>query len=201
MISCAVPDGLPIGVRPRHEEPEEAPRPEDLKQVEQTLRQAARRRRPLQAPPEPIRIGDWVNLPSVGISGEVVGFSDDGESVEVSSGSFRLTQPLSAVRRESRPEPEGRRKRTTTLPSAPIVDPEIRLLGMRVHEVEDTLDRYLDSAALAGLPSVRIVHGKGTGALRAQVHALLREHPVVDRFALAERNEGGEGATIAYLKD
>jgi len=108
---------------------------------------------------------------------------------------------LTAVRREARPEAPRRANRTTTIPAAPPVDPEIRLLGMRVHEVADTLDRYLDSAARAGLPSVRIVHGKGTGALRSEVHEILRSHPIVDRFELAERNEGGEGATIAYLRD
>ncbi len=181
---------------------ESTPELHELKEAEQQIRRASRRRRSTQAPPEPIRVGDWVNLPAAGISGEVVGFSDDGESVEVSSGAFRLVQPISAVRREIRKEPETRRRRaTTTLPAAPRVDPEIQILGMRVHEVEDTLDRYLDSAALAGLPSVRIVHGKGTGALRAQVHEVLRRHPVVDRFELAERSEGGEGATIAYIKD
>ncbi len=177
------------------------PQPEDVKQVEDTLRRAARRKRPVQTRPEPIGIGDWVNLPSVGISGEVVAISDDGESVEVATGSFRLTQPITAVRRESRPEPQRGGRRTTTLPAAPPVDPEIQLLGMRVHEVAETLDRYLDSAARASLPSVRIIHGKGTGALRAEVHEVLRSHPVIDRFELAPRNEGGEGATIAYLRD
>ncbi len=182
-------------------EPEAAPQPQDLKEAERELRRAARRHRPAHAMPEPVRIGDWVNLPQVGITGEVVDISDDGETVEVASGSFRLTQPRSAVRLESRPEPERRQRRTTTLPSAPPVDPELHMLGMRVHEVEDVLDRYLDSAALAGLPSVRIVHGKGTGALRSEVHEVLRKHPVVDRYELADRAEGGEGATVAYLKD
>ena len=87
----------------------ELPQPAEFKEVEQTLRHVSRRRRPVQAAPEPIRIGDWVNIPTVGISGEVVGFSDDGESVEVASGSFRLTQPLTAVRREPRVEPNNAR--------------------------------------------------------------------------------------------
>ncbi len=180
---------------------EEAPQPQDLKEAERELRRASRRQRPAHAAPEPVRVGDWVNLPQVGISGEVVDVSDDGETVEVASGSFRLTQPRSAVRRESRPEPQRRQRRTTTLPPAPPVDPELHILGMRVHEVADALDRYLDSAALAGLSSVRIVHGKGTGALRAQVHEVLRQHPVVDRYELADRAEGGEGATVVHLKD
>jgi DNA mismatch repair protein MutS2 len=137
----------------------------------------------------------------VGISGEVVGFTEDGESVEVASGSFRLTQPLTAVRREARAEQQRRPARVATLPRAPQVDSELNILGMRVHEAEDALDRYLDAAALAGLPSVRIVHGKGTGALRTEVHEVLRQHPLVDRFELAGRSEGGEGATVVYLKD
>lgn len=182
-------------------QPETAPKAEEMKQVEQTLRRAARRHQSTRVQPEPIQIGDWVNLPSVGISGEVVGFSEDGESVEVASGSFRISQPIVSVHREPRPQTRENRRRTTTLPAAAPVDPEIQLLGMRVHEISDVLDRYLDAAALAGLASVRIVHGKGTGALRSRVHELLREHPVVDRFEIADRSEGGEGATIAYLKD
>ena len=177
------------------------PSPAELKSVETQIRQAARRHRPTVARSEPIRIGDWVSASNLGIDGEVVGFADSGESVELLSGSFRLTQPTSAVRRTPRSEPEGRKRRVSPLPSAPVVDSEIHLRGMRVHEIEDELDRYLDLAARANLPWVRIVHGKGTGALRAQVQDVLKRNPLVDHFELAEAKAGGDGVTIAFLKD
>jgi DNA mismatch repair protein MutS2 len=63
------------------------------------------------------------------------------------------------------------------------------------------LDKYLDDAALAGLTQVRIVHGKGTGALREAVHNYLREHPGVTDFAQPPHEEGGHGVTIAELKN
>ena len=61
------------------------------------------------------------------------------------------------------------------------------------------LDRYLDTAYLAGLPFVRIIHGKGTGALRQAVRDELRSHPLVSEFRTGENNEGGEGVTVAKL--
>ena len=62
-----------------------------------------------------------------------------------------------------------------------------------------TVDRYLDQALHAGLKSVRIIHGKGTGALRAAVHEMLRGHPIVRRFHTAPAREGGDGATVVEL--
>ena len=61
------------------------------------------------------------------------------------------------------------------------------------------LDRYLDRAAVAQLGEVRVVHGKGTGAVRAAVHERLREHPLVRAFRLAEEGEGDSGATVVEL--
>ncbi|HET7036205.1 MAG TPA: Smr/MutS family protein, partial [Thermomicrobiaceae bacterium] len=78
---------------------------------------------------------------------------------------------------------------------------ELHLRGMRVHEIEDAVDRYLDSAALASLPWVRLVHGKGTGALRSAVHDALKRHPAVDRFELADVEHGGSGVTVVHLKE
>ncbi|HVB65678.1 MAG TPA: endonuclease MutS2 [Nitrolancea sp.] len=177
------------------------PSPAELKRVETQIQQAARRQRPTFARPEPIRVGDWVSASNLGIEGEVVGFADGGETVELLSGSFRLTQPIGAVRRAPRSEPEGRKRRVSPLPSAPAVDSEIHLRGMRVHEIEEELDRYLDLAARANLPWVRIVHGKGTGALRSQVQDVLKRNPLVDHSELAEAKAGGDGVTIAFLKD
>lgn len=80
------------------------------------------------------------------------------------------------------------------------VSTEINLLGKTVDEALSELDKYMDDAYLAHLPSVRIVHGKGTGALRNAVHNYLRKNRVVQSFRLGEFGEGDAGVTIAEFK-
>lgn len=74
--------------------------------------------------------------------------------------------------------------------------PEINLLGKTVDEAISALDKYIDDALLANADSVRVVHGKGTGALRKGVHRYLKQHPSVKSFELAEYGEGDAGVTI-----
>jgi DNA mismatch repair protein MutS2 len=77
---------------------------------------------------------------------------------------------------------------------------ELDLRGKRGDEALDVLDRYLDSAYLAGLPFVRIIHGKGTGKLRSLVRQALGAHPHVASFEGGGDKEGGEGVTVAKLR-
>jgi DNA mismatch repair protein MutS2 len=76
---------------------------------------------------------------------------------------------------------------------------EINLRGQRADEALDSLERYLDSAYLAGLPFARIVHGKGTGKLRQVVREALKGHPHVKSFEAGGDKEGGEGVTVVKL--
>ena len=80
------------------------------------------------------------------------------------------------------------------------ISQEINLLGKTVDEAIAELDKYLDDASLAHLKSVRIVHGKGTGALRKGIHNYLRRQKHVASFRLGEFGEGDAGVTIADLK-
>ena len=80
------------------------------------------------------------------------------------------------------------------------ISPECNLIGMRVDEALPVLDKYLDDAYLAHLPSVRIVHGKGTGALRSAVHQELRKNKFVKSFRLGVYGEGEDGVTIADFR-
>lgn len=80
------------------------------------------------------------------------------------------------------------------------VSTEINLLGMTADEAISQLDKYLDDAYLAHLPSVRIVHGKGTGILRNAVHKHLKRIRYVESFRLGEFGEGDAGVTIATFK-
>ena len=77
---------------------------------------------------------------------------------------------------------------------------EINLLGRTVDEAIAELDKYLDDASLAHLSSVRIVHGKGTGALRTGIHKYLKRQKHVKSFRLGAFGEGDAGVTIAELK-
>jgi DNA mismatch repair protein MutS2 len=76
---------------------------------------------------------------------------------------------------------------------------ELDLRGLTTDDMLIELDRYLDTAYLAGLPFVRLIHGKGTGALRQAVRDELRGHPLVSEFRPGDPAEGGEGVTVARL--
>jgi DNA mismatch repair protein MutS2 len=77
---------------------------------------------------------------------------------------------------------------------------ELLLLGRTTDEARDLVEQYLDQAFMAGLATVRLVHGKGTGALRRMVRELLAAHPLVESYRDGEPSEGGTGATVAALK-
>ena len=83
--------------------------------------------------------------------------------------------------------------------AAERVSPELSLRGERVEAALEQLAAYLDEALLAGLDSVRIIHGSGTGALRRVVRDALAEHPRVRSVRGGRRDEGGDGATVAEL--
>jgi DNA mismatch repair protein MutS2 len=87
----------------------------------------------------------------------------------------------------------------TSPTSAPEVELDLR--GQRVEEILPRLDKYLDDAFLAGMPFVRIVHGKGTGALRQAVRDQLRDHALVKSYRPGAQGEGGSGVTVVYLSE
>ncbi|HEX3765582.1 MAG TPA: Smr/MutS family protein [Kofleriaceae bacterium] len=82
--------------------------------------------------------------------------------------------------------------------AAPLTD-ELDLHAFRPRDCADLVDEYLHAAQDAGLPRVRIVHGKGTGALRRIVHGVLDRHPAVRGYRLAGEGSGGWGATVVVL--
>ena len=84
---------------------------------------------------------------------------------------------------------------------AGVIKTELHLRGKTVNEALDETDKYLDDAFLAGLSGVRIIHGKGTGALRGAIQKFLCEHPLVVEFQSAPLNQGGAGVTTITLKD
>ena len=90
-------------------------------------------------------------------------------------------------------------QRNSTL-KAKNVSPEINVIGQNVEDAIFIIDKYLDDCYLANLPSVRIVHGKGTGKLRTGIHAFLKNHPHVKSFRLGTFGEGEMGVTVVAIK-
>lgn len=177
-----------------------------LAEAQDLVAQRAARARPIpsmQAPPPlqvegPLEPGDIVWIPSLQSTGEVKGVS--GGEIDVQVGSFRVR--LAAHRLELRQR--GERAAVQVHPSGAEPRPpspgfELDLRGLTVDEMLIELDRYLDTAYLAGLPFVRIIHGKGTGALRQAVRDELRGHALVNSFRSGDNSEGGEGVTVANL--
>ena len=153
--------------------------------------------------PEPVGKlvpGDAVLVRSVNQRGSVLSPPDDEGLVEVQVGLLRLSvsaSDLSRVR-ESLVTFDRARPDETDVWRGPVPR-ELHLRGLRVEPAVYELERYLDRAAVAGHEQVRIVHGKGTGAIRAGVHERLREHPLVRSFRLADMGEGDAGVTVVEL--
>ena len=162
-------------------------------------------KKPVRKPKGPLCLGEKVHLRSIDQDGVVTAISED--EIEAQIGMLRIRARLSDVIRKGELEEDVLNKNTKPqksgikLPSfqeSPGVELDIR--GQRVDEGLDALDRYLEKAYLAGLPFVRIIHGKGTGRLRDSVREALANNPHVARFERGGRTEGGEGVTVAHIK-
>jgi DNA mismatch repair protein MutS2 len=151
--------------------------------------------------PADLKTGDGVRVGSLGVEGTVERL--EGNRAVVRSGGKRLTIPLSDLESVQPPERPGRplpRGVSLSRSSGPAPPRELHLIGKRVEEALDLLDKYLDDAALASLSPVRIVHGIGTGRLRTAVRRFLETHPHVEGFSEAEEREGGGGATVVRIR-
>jgi DNA mismatch repair protein MutS2 len=142
-------------------------------------------------------IGSWVELASLGgRTGRVLELRDDDAVVAV--GSLKMTVPVRTLRLSRQAAPVDPVPVLVDIPEAAAA-PEIDLRGMRVDEAEERVMYALDAAVRADLPSLRVIHGKGTGALRERVTEMLRKDSRVKHFRLGAWNEGGAGVTIAEL--
>jgi len=144
-----------------------------------------------------VKRGQAVFVRSVRQRGTAMGPADDNGMVEVQVGVLRLNVALAEL--ESSEEPVQKDYADYFVMPRPVPS-EIHLRGLRVEEARWELEQYLEQALDAGLKEVRIVHGKGTGAVRTMAHEMLRKHPKVETLRAALPSEGGEGATIAILK-
>jgi DNA mismatch repair protein MutS2 len=166
-----------------------------------------------------LKLGEKVIVRSLGSEGIVTALGE-GEA-EVQVGSLRIRAKLGEIQRKSAEEENkntgeivsGRTRRikqmaenmsATPTPSSAIFgiatpSMELDLRGQRAEDALLMLDNYLDKAYLAGMPFVRIIHGKGTGKLRLEVRAALKAHGQVASFEEGHPNEGGDGVTVAKI--
>jgi len=183
----------------------------DLEQSRQRINQLAARVAPHASPapgsPEALVPGASVTAEHLGLRGELIAIA--GETATVRAGTVTLRVPLGALRPAEAPAPDGDRaagasiaptRGTIRLPQKMGVGSELLLLGRTTDEARELVEQYLDDAFMAGLPTVRLIHGKGTGALRKAVRDLLAGHPLVESYRDGQPSEGGAGATVAALK-
>ena len=155
--------------------------------------------------PKKIKKGDSVKIVSMGLKGIVNTLPDAKGNLFVQCGIMRTQaniKDLVPVEEETILTPSLKRTSTGKIKMSKSlsVSTEINLLGKTVDEAIAILDKYLDDAYMAHLPSVRIVHGKGTGALRNAVHNHLKRLKIVKEYRLGEYGEGDAGVTIVTFK-
>ncbi len=155
--------------------------------------------------PKKLKKGDSVKIVSMGLKGTVSTLPDARGNLFVQCGIIRTqtnVKDLNYVEEASVSTPSLQRTNTGRLKMSKSmsVSTEINLLGKTTDEAIAELDKYLDDAYIAHLPSVRVVHGKGTGALRNAVHSHLKRLKYVKEYRLGEYGEGDAGVTIVTFK-
>ena len=161
--------------------------------------------------PKKIKIGDGVKVLSMNLKGTVSTLPDANGNLFVQMGIMRSRVNIKDLEMLDEQAVSGpgleNLKRTNNTGSGKIkmsksfsVSPEVNLIGMTVDEAIPVLDKYLDDAYLAHLPNCRVVHGRGTGALKAGVHKHLKKLKYVKEFRLGDFGEGDTGVTIVTFK-
>ena len=152
------------------------------------------------APSRDIIVGDTVELLKLGTKASVIAINKDG-TYQLQAGILKMTARKDEIylleqenpyqEKHVRPRHSGREMKLEAMNS------EVDLRGMDTIEAVCVLERYLDEAMRSGIKTVRIIHGKGTGAVRAAVHQALKKNKFIKKFRLGQYGEGEDGVTIA----
>jgi DNA mismatch repair protein MutS2 len=147
-----------------------------------------------------IKPGDVVFVPKFKSQGFVMDVFPDKGKVLVQVGSARVQLPANTVELVIEGEIVKAEKQTEERPKIETVQIKLELFGMPIEDALLQLERYLDKAFAASVPYIYVVHGRGSGALRKAISEYLSKNSNVDRFNLANPNEGGDAVTIVFLK-
>ena len=151
-------------------------------------------------PPKTVRAGDTVNIVTLDQKATVLSAPDSKGEVMVQAGVMKLNVKLKDIRLIEEKKAAAPTSGKVGLGAGKQVGLELDVRGMLVDEANIIVDRYLDDAYNAGLSEVNIIHGKGTGALRAGVQAFLKRHPLVKGYRMGSYGEGDAGVTVVTLK-
>jgi DNA mismatch repair protein MutS2 len=161
-------------------------------------------------PIAPEQLSEGARIHVRGFKQPVVFRRHDKRMAEVEAGPLRMKVPLADItaiadspKTAGSKSPGAAAARSITVHSQPSDEPaaeEINVIGMTVEQASERVDKFIDDAALAGKPSVRIIHGHGTGALRRGLAEFLSSHPLVDRIHHEAEDRGGTAITVVELK-
>ena len=174
-----------------------------LNQAQDALHIHDQPQEPVYTPSRPIEVGDLVELPGVKMAASVLAVNNDG-TLLLQAGKMKMTVKAQQVRL-----PEGQPKKKPAAPasggSAKLnlqsrAASELDIRGYETLEAESVVENYIDSAVMAKLGTVTIIHGKGTGALRKAVHEMLKRNKAVKSFRLGRYGEVEAGVTVVELK-
>ena len=153
--------------------------------------------------PEDFKVGDPVFVTTLSLKGTVKSPANKNGDIIVQMGFLSSTvnyKNLELLDAKNENTQEYKPNDRYSINKADTISPEINLLGSTVDEAVARLEKYLDDAMIAGLSSVRVVHGKGTGALRKGIHEYLRRQKFIKSYKLAEFGEGDAGVTIVTFR-
>ena len=182
-----------------------------LKEAEAALHQHDEAAEPIPAPSRPIAAGDTVELAGVRTAAAVLAVNGDG-TLLLQAGKMKMTVKASQVRLLETAEEIAEKKKqaaksraggsggTVQITSGARASAELDIRGLETLEAESVVENYLDAAQRSKLGTVTIIHGKGTGALRAAVHQMLKKNRAVKSFRLGRYGEGEAGVTVVELK-
>ena len=185
------------------------------RRAEAVARSHSRKAPPPEEPLEPAMdldtrppvVGDQVWIPGVNQRGTLLAELAGGKA-QVQIGSMRTTVPADTLKRIRSPKPAARPAPSLSgldssarLRARANIAPEVDLRGMRAEEAMERLDEYVDQACLAGLSPFRVIHGRGTGAVKRTVWEFLKSHPGVSGCRHPAEDEGGTGVTVAELRE
>jgi len=154
---------------------------------------------------QPLAVGDWVRVRSLNQIARLLSLNTERGEAEVQFGQMKAKVKLSDVTSASRAEAadsgaDDALPRAQHFPT-PMVSIEMDIRGQRPDDVASAVERYIDDASQAGLPFVRLIHGKGTGALRSAIREQLARHPLVQQFQSADTRQGGDGVTVVSFRE
>ena len=177
-----------------------------LRAVEDSLDPVTEKRPDAYVLPRPLKAGDEVRLADIDKTGVVLSPPDASGNVEVQAGIIRTRVPVENLRlitgKKAGGAPSYAPPRTRNVPSRQerSVKTDLDLRGLSIEEALLEADQFIDDAVMSGLETITLIHGKGTGALRAAIQQHLRSHPSIKAYRLGTYGEGENGVTIAELK-